>query len=73
MTRIYGNEQRVAVRKIREELIHKLENIYLTTFDQLQEAGLGEGMVIKITQLLLLSREGAIHPLQQAIEERKTK
>lgn len=73
MKRIYGEEQRAAARLIRQELIIKLETIYLKTFEELNEAGLGEGMVIKLTQLFLLSRDGALNPLQKEIELGKQK
>ena len=71
MKRIYGDEQRASAKKIRMDLISKLESIYLTTFDQLNESGFGEGMVIKLTQIILLSRDGALNPLQEEIEGRK--
>ncbi len=70
MTRVYGDEQRAIVKQIREELIKSLESNYLKTFEQLNEFGLGEGMIVKLTQLLLLSRDGAITPLQKEIENR---
>ena len=70
MTRVYGDEQRAIVKQIREELIKSLESSYLKTFEQLNEFGLGEGMIVKLTQLLLLSRDGAITPLQKEIENR---
>ncbi len=71
MSRIYGDEQRAVVKQIREDLIKKLELNYLETFDRLNEYGLGEGMVVRLTQLLLLSRDGAISPLQKEIEAKK--
>ena len=70
MTRVYGDEQRAIVKQIREELIKSLESHYLNTFEKLNEFGLGEGMIVKLTQLLLLSRDGAITPLQREIENR---
>ena len=70
MKRIYGDEQRASAKKIKMDLIRKLESIYLTTFDQLNDAGFGEGMVIKLTQTILLSRDGALDPLREKIEGR---
>ena len=69
MSRIYGDEQRKAARKILEVHIERLESIYLETFDQLNQFGLGEGMVVKLTQLLLLSRDGSIAPLNEEIKK----
>ncbi len=73
MARLYGDQQRAEVKRIREELIQQLEKIYRHTFDNLSDAGLGEGVLIKLTQLLLLSRDGAISPLQEEIEARHIK
>ena len=68
MPRIYGDQQREAVRDIREGLIEEIEVLYLKTFEKLEDAGLGEGHIVRLTQLLLLSRDGAILTLQKQIE-----
>ena len=70
MKRVYGDEQRAAVREIREELIEQIESLYLKKFEQLNNVGLGDGMVGKVTQLLLISRDAAIAPLQEEVEGR---
>jgi len=69
MARIYGNDQREAAKAILEELINRIESNYLKTFDELNEFGLGEGMVVKITQILLSSRDGALTPLNKEINQ----
>ena len=72
MARLYGKEQREKAKKIREELIKSLDSIYLKTFEELNDSGLGEGMIIKLTQLLLLSKDAAIIPLKKEVEAGKT-
>ena len=61
-------EQRAAMRKVREGLIDNLEELYRQAFDRISEQDLGEGAIARLTQLLLRSREAAITPLQEEIE-----
>ena len=61
-------EQRQAMRALREELIEQLEDLYREAFDRIGEQDLGEGAIARLTQLLLRSREAAITPLRQEIE-----
>jgi len=61
-------EQRRAVRDLRESLIAQLEELYGNAFEKLASQNLGEGGIARLTQLLLRSREGAITPLQEEIE-----
>jgi hercynine metabolism small protein len=61
-------EQRQAMRSLREELIGELEELYRRAFDRISDQNLGEGAIARLTQLLLRSREAAITPLQQEIE-----
>jgi hercynine metabolism small protein len=61
-------EQRQAMRAVREGLIERLEALYRDAFDSIGEQDLGEGAIARLTQLLLRSREAAITPLQQEIE-----
>ena len=61
-------EQRQAIRALREGLIAQLEQLYAASFEQLTEHNLGEGGIARLTQLLLRSREAAITPLQEEIE-----
>jgi len=61
-------EQRQAMRSLREELIGELEELYRRAFDRISEQDLGDGAIARLTQLLLRSREAAITPLQQEIE-----
>ncbi|MEB3322399.1 MAG: hercynine metabolism small protein [Synechococcaceae cyanobacterium] len=61
-------EQRQAMRGVREGLIEELEELYRQAFDRISTAELGEGAVARLTQLLLRSREAAITPLQEEIE-----
>ena len=71
IARKYGEDQRLAIKKIREELIKQLDLIYLERFEQLNCSGLGNGAITKLTQLLLISRDGAMNPLRKEIEARK--
>ena len=61
-------QKRAAMRQLRLELIAELETLYGRAFDRIGEQDLGEGAIARLTQLLLLSREAAITPLQQEIE-----
>lgn len=61
-------EQRQAMRDLRQDLIGELEELYRRAFDRIGEQDLGEGAIARLTQLLLRSREAAITPLQQEIE-----
>jgi hercynine metabolism small protein len=61
-------DQRQAMRSLREGLIEELEELYRQAFDRISEHDLGEGAIARLTQLLLRSREAAITPLQQEIE-----
>tara|TARA_Y100001970_G_C13908092_1_gene687108 strand:+ start:455 stop:652 length:198 start_codon:yes stop_codon:yes gene_type:complete len=63
MIRKYGDEQRKAVAKIKEELIDELEKTYLLSFEKLNEAGLGDGVIVKLTQLFLMSKDAAVSVL----------
>ena len=64
MERKYGEEQRAAVINIKEVLINKIEQIYLDTFETLNNQGLGDGTIARLTQELLLSRQAAIEILK---------
>jgi hercynine metabolism small protein len=61
-------DQRRAMRQMREGLIAELEELYRQAFDRIGEQDLGEGAIARLTQLLLRSREAAITPLQEEIE-----
>jgi hercynine metabolism small protein len=61
-------QKRSAMLQVRQELIAELETLYSRAFDRIGEQDLGEGAVARLTQLLLISREAAITPLQQEIE-----
>jgi|LakMenEpi03Aug12_release.lakeMendotaPanAssembly.Ray.scaffolds.fasta_scaffold05200_16 hercynine metabolism small protein len=61
-------EQRQAMRAVREGLIERLETLYRDAFDNISDQDLGEGAIARLTQLLLRSREAAITPLQEEIE-----
>jgi hercynine metabolism small protein len=62
------DDQRQAMRQVREGLIEELEGLYLRTFERLSELELGEGAIARLTQLLLRSREAALTPLRDEIE-----
>jgi hercynine metabolism small protein len=61
-------EQRQAMRLVREGLIEELDAMYHQAFERISDLELGEGAIARLTQLLLRSREGAITPLQEEIE-----
>jgi hercynine metabolism small protein len=61
-------EQRRAMRELREGLIQQLEQLYAANFEQLTQHNLWEGGIARLTQLLLRSRDAAIAPLQDEIE-----
>ncbi|MCP9771985.1 hypothetical protein KBY66_05015 [Synechococcus sp. Tobar12-5m-g] len=62
------DDQRRAVRELRETLISQLEALYRQAFDSIGSQDLGEGAIARLTQLLLRSREAAITPLEEEIE-----
>ena len=61
-------EQRQAMRSVREGLIEELDGLYRRAFDRIGSQDLGEGAIARLTQLLLRSREAAITPLEDEIE-----
>jgi hercynine metabolism small protein len=61
-------QQRAAMRQVREGLIEELEELYRRAFDRISDHDLGDGAIARLTQLLLRSREAAITPLQEEIE-----
>jgi hercynine metabolism small protein len=61
-------EQREAMRLVREGLIGELDTLYRQAFERISAQDLGEGAIARLTQLLLRSREAAITPLQEEIE-----
>jgi hercynine metabolism small protein len=62
------DDQRQAMRRVREGLIAEVEALYLGTFERLSDLDLGEGAIARLTQLLLRSREAALTPLREEIE-----
>ena len=64
MIRKYGEEQRLVIEQIKGELIDKLDKVYLEAFNSLTDAGLGNGQIARLTQLLLLSKDAAINSLK---------
>ena len=62
------DEPRATLRLQRETLIEELETVYRNAFDRLVALELGQGSVPRLPQLLLRSREGAIHPLAPDIQ-----
>ncbi len=71
MTRLYGIEQREAEKKVCNELIEQLEDLYLRTFEKLTDIGFGDGVIARLTQVLLLSRDSAISPLDTELNKNK--
>ena len=60
-------EQRQAIRALREGLIAQLEQLYAASFEQLTEHNLGEGGIARLTQLLLLQGPQALLQDRQAV------
>ncbi len=50
-----------------EELIRDLELLYISKFDKLAQMNGKEAFIAKVSQLFLLSRESAIHPLRKEL------
>ena len=71
MSRVYREEQREAQRKVCNDLIEQLEGTYLRTFEKITDIGFGDGVIAKLTQLILISREGAISPLHSELNNSK--
>ena len=62
-------DQLVLIKSEREGLIKELKAIYSRTFDRLAALNLAERDIARFTQVILLSREAAIAPLEQEIEK----
>ena len=62
-------QRRQTIKAQREQLIGELETLYMAAFERIGQLELGEGAVARLTQLMLRSREAAITPLQEEIEE----
>ncbi len=71
MGRIYGDEQREAECMVCNELIQQLEALYLKEFQKLTSIGFGDGVITRLTQLLLVSRDAAITPLNDELKKKK--
>tara|TARA_Y100001968_G_C19414594_1_gene748295 strand:- start:832 stop:1041 length:210 start_codon:yes stop_codon:yes gene_type:complete len=65
MERKYGKEQKDTIEKIKRDLVKSIESIYLRTFEDLNDQGLGDGAIIKLTQLLLISKQAAISVIKE--------
>ncbi|KKZ14050.1 MAG: hypothetical protein TQ37_02330 [Candidatus Synechococcus spongiarum 15L] len=61
-------EQRAVARRVQQELVTELEALYRRVFDRMSQENLGEGAMGRLTQLILRSRDGALSPLQEAME-----
>ena len=68
MPRKYGEEQRIAVLNIQQDLVNDLQDLYLKTFEKLNNESLGDGVLAKLTQQILLSRDGALFPLSNELK-----
>lgn len=60
-------EQRAIVRRVQQELSVELEALYRGVFDRMSQEALGEGVMARLTQVVLRSRDGALSPLQEAM------
>ena len=69
MARIYGDEQRLARKKLCEDLIDELNLTYLKSFEKLTDEGFGDGVIAKLTQLFLKSRDAAIDTIKEEIDK----
>ena len=61
-------EQRAVAHRVQQELTAELEAFYRGVFDRMSRENLGEGAMARLTQLILRSRDGALSPLQEAME-----
>ncbi len=61
-------QQRLTIKKQREDLIKNLKMVYEKAFTKLTLLDLNERDVAKITQIFLLSQEAAITSLEEEIE-----
>ncbi len=61
-------EQRAAVRRMRESLIEELEGVYRRAFDAIGSDDMGEGAVARLAELLLRFPRRGHCPLQEEIE-----
>ena len=71
MSRLYGEEQRLAKTKVCEDLIHQLNLTYLKTFEKITNEGFGDGVIATLTQLFLKSRDAAINTILEDIDNDK--
>lgn len=60
-------EQRAIVHRVQQELTAELEALYRGVFDRISREHLGEGVIARLTQVVLRSRDGALSPLQEAM------
>ena len=67
MPRVYGDDQRKASRDLLDDLVCKIEQVYLKAFEDLNNHGLGEGAIVRLTQHILISRDAAISALRKEI------
>ncbi len=56
------------VRLYLESIIKELEVLYLSKFEKLVELEIREALVVKISKLLIQSRETALNPLKKELE-----
>ena len=69
MGNIYSSENKAIIKIIKKELIKNLSKVYLEAFDDLSKHDLGNVAVAKTAQCFLLSRDGALAPLQDEEKE----
>ena len=62
-------KQRELLLAEREALIDELDSLYKRTFDRISTLKISERSIAKLTQIILLSRDSAIAPLREEIEQ----
>tara|TARA_B100000700_G_C15048138_1_gene858954 strand:+ start:100 stop:315 length:216 start_codon:yes stop_codon:yes gene_type:complete len=71
MSRKYGSDQREYLNKMKKDLIYKIEELYRNEFQNLNNKEIGAGAINSLAQLYLISRDAALTPLLDSLENNK--
>ena len=65
-----NREQQLKALKLeREQLIDDLNAVYANAFNRLSQLDVADRSIAKLIQIILLSKEAAINPLQKEVEK----
>ncbi len=67
-----SKDKKDSKRLLIEELIKELEVLYISKFEKLAQVNEKEALITKLSQLFLISRESAIKPLKQELNQEKS-